>query len=512
MRRVGLRLLLLVGAAVLAGSPPAAHGGMSQIAFSAESRSTPGGGGGIYVVGADGRGLRPVGRQVPTWGALTAGVRRVTDSSPTWSPNARRLAFLSPRDYLDGDQEYERNAVYVMARDGSSQRRLTRGDEEQVSGPAWSPDGAEIAFLRRHVASDELTIEAVAADGRRRRVLVRATPGAWLGEPAWSPDGRRVAFARASAQADGTDVWTVSRSGADGHLLVRGASAPTWSPDGHRIAFVTAVSDRPMRRALEVVDADGGHRRRVLDDVDPDTRPSWSPDGSQILVGTSRLRSRFFDTELVAVRADGSCVRRVAFAPRHDNVEGSWSAGIVPGDGVPSCAGGHGQAARLVAADREAERRVALMRGLPVLWPGPNVRNVVPTRLAVGGPVGDRSVILDYFACGVPDEDRCGSGFSVEISGRCNLSVSDDRTSAASRVLVRGVPGEFTSASRELVLFTGRLTVVVSVLPQGTAATRRRTLLLVANRLRPGNRLARVIGPRRLLPAPVAPPPGPDGC
>ena len=39
------------------------------------------------------------------------------DSDPTWSPDGRRLAFVSDRD---GDLE-----VYVMNADGSGQRRMT---------------------------------------------------------------------------------------------------------------------------------------------------------------------------------------------------------------------------------------------------------------------------------------------------------------------------------------------------------------------------------------------------
>ena len=57
--------------------------------------------------------------------------------APVWSPDGRRIAFLSRRD---GGKE-----VYVMSADGSGQRRLTR-DASVPAAPAWSPDGRKIAF------------------------------------------------------------------------------------------------------------------------------------------------------------------------------------------------------------------------------------------------------------------------------------------------------------------------------------------------------------------------------
>ena len=67
--------------------------------------------------------------------------------TPVWSPDGRRIAFLSRRD---GSKE-----LYVVSADGSGQRRLTR-DARYSATPAWSPDGRKIAFEggpRRHRAA-----------------------------------------------------------------------------------------------------------------------------------------------------------------------------------------------------------------------------------------------------------------------------------------------------------------------------------------------------------------------
>jgi thymidine kinase len=62
--------------------------------------------------------------------------RGANDTSPLWSPDGRKLLFVSDRD---GNRE-----VYVMSADGSSQLNLTRDAAEDWT-PCWSPDGERIA-------------------------------------------------------------------------------------------------------------------------------------------------------------------------------------------------------------------------------------------------------------------------------------------------------------------------------------------------------------------------------
>ena len=81
----------------------------------------------IYVMNADGSGRR-------CENELTHNA--VRDSDPVWSPDGRRIAFVSNWQ------------VYVMNADGSGKRRLTRNGGQNVA-PAWSPDGQTIAFERR---------------------------------------------------------------------------------------------------------------------------------------------------------------------------------------------------------------------------------------------------------------------------------------------------------------------------------------------------------------------------
>ena len=61
------------------------------------------------------------------------------DQYPSWSPDSKRIAFVSYRDNNKGQ-------IYVMDTDGGNQRRLANNRHDDRS-PSWSPDGKRIAFM-----------------------------------------------------------------------------------------------------------------------------------------------------------------------------------------------------------------------------------------------------------------------------------------------------------------------------------------------------------------------------
>ena len=85
-----------------------------------------------------------------------------------------------------GRQQGTESGIYVMNADGTNQERLTRAVGKSHE-PAWSPDGALIAFGTGNDASSE--VHVMRADGTDRRRLRLSGAG-----PAWSPDGKWIAF------------------------------------------------------------------------------------------------------------------------------------------------------------------------------------------------------------------------------------------------------------------------------------------------------------------------------
>ena len=95
---------------------------------------------------------------------------RADVQTPAWSPDGRKLAFVSRRD---GNSE-----IYVMNADGSAQENLTRQPAND-SQPSWSPDGRKIAFVSRRDGNSEIYV--MNADGSRLTNAIFCPSGDQLG-------------------------------------------------------------------------------------------------------------------------------------------------------------------------------------------------------------------------------------------------------------------------------------------------------------------------------------------
>jgi Tol biopolymer transport system component len=204
----------------------------------------------IYVMNADG-----------------SGVERLTnnqfhDASPSWSPDGSRIAFDSARD---GNLD-----IYVMNSDGSGQRRLTTavGADEF---PSWSPDGTKIAFQSNRSGNYEIYV--MNADGSGA-VNITNDPADDI-TPDWSPNGGEIVFVRGSGGSYGIHKMNASGSGQTRLSANAGRhSGPDWSPDGSAIAF--SNPDRG-NGDIWVIDADGRNERELLSGNEPEEFPDWAP-------------------------------------------------------------------------------------------------------------------------------------------------------------------------------------------------------------------------------------------
>ena len=124
--------------------------------------------------------------------------------------------------------------------------------KEDVSEPAWSPDGTRIAFSSR--VPDEAYEEE---DERKRRPRRITRLGYKLDNVGWTFDRPQHVFV---VRADGSGEPVQLTSGEYQN------AAPAWSPDGSQIAFVSGREDDwdiTLVTDIWVVPAEGGEPRRV---------------------------------------------------------------------------------------------------------------------------------------------------------------------------------------------------------------------------------------------------------
>lgn len=201
-----------------------------------------------------------------TGGEATALTNAVADTAedndPVFSPDGSQIVFRSDRSQGVG--------LWLLT-DEDQLRQLTQASSRyEDTSPSWAPDGRLIAFVR----SNAIHILDVAT-GNVQRLSVDSLPRAQVRDPTWSPDGTLLAFAA------GRRLWEVtSRGGVAVPVTPDGVDAvgPAYLPDGNRIAFFSR--DSTQQHQVFVLDRRLGKVEQLTShaDVTP-RRVRWSPDG-----------------------------------------------------------------------------------------------------------------------------------------------------------------------------------------------------------------------------------------
>ena len=201
----------------------------------------------------------------------------------TGNPGAftSRLAYVTSEWSQDG----ERITLKVADADGHNPQTIV-SSKEPIMSPAWSPDGRRLAYVSFEERKSAIFVQELTT-GRRERVA--AYPGI-NSSPAWSPDGNRLAL---TLSRDGNpEIYILDLTSRSLQRLTESPgidTEPAWSPDGSEIFFTSGRSGNPQIYRMPVT---GGEAKRVTFTSDYNGRCSLSPDGRS-LVMVSRVGGQF---------------------------------------------------------------------------------------------------------------------------------------------------------------------------------------------------------------------------
>jgi dipeptidyl aminopeptidase/acylaminoacyl peptidase len=197
----------------------------------------------------------------------------------------------------DGFLRGERSHLYLFSLEAKKAEVLTPGAFDE-SAPAWSPDGRQLAFIRRHGNGDvdkapnrDLFLIDASVGAQPRRLTT--TTAEESGRLSWSPDGRWIAYQLGDelkySAYDQDRLAVIPSGGGEPRTLTDSLDRPIgealWSADSRALTFVV-VDDRA--RYVARVPATGGAIEKLTDGRRVVTSLSTAPDGAfAVLAGTA---------------------------------------------------------------------------------------------------------------------------------------------------------------------------------------------------------------------------------
>ena len=295
-------------------------------------------------------GLRVLGPKVTVPAAnLRNGAHRIADAiykQIIGVPGAfaTRIAYVS----VDGKPPKQRYQLIVADADGENPRRILESDRPLMS-PAWSPDGAMLAYVSFETRVSSVFVQNIRTT-QRSRVSAKAGIN---GAPAWSPDGKKLALTLGGSNGN-LDIYLLDLASQQLTRLTENPAIDTeasFSPDGKQIYFTSDRSGSPQVYRLALGSTE--QPKRVTFAGTYNARPRVSPDGKQLAVltldsGAYRIGLQDLASGTLSILSKGRQDESPSFAPNGAMV---ILAGREGGQGVLQTVSIDGQTSLRLKAD-----------------------------------------------------------------------------------------------------------------------------------------------------------------
>jgi Tol biopolymer transport system component/DNA-binding winged helix-turn-helix (wHTH) protein len=239
----------------------------------------------IYTVSPNGGSLRKL-------HATTAGTKR---GELDWSPDGQWIVFV-------GESPHGTSSIFKLSPKNLTVQRITEPPAMNHDwGPAFSPDGQSLSFVRTHESGLPENVMVMPAGGGESRVALSFFNGI-LGPPVWTADGQSILFSAGTEPS----LLRVAAFGEGEFKAVSGLGKAVWHPavarQGHRLAVQTSSKTVSVWQTDLSRDGKLQSRRVVVTDIGRNEGAQVSPDGTKLVF----MSSRSGKTELWVSDRDGS--------------------------------------------------------------------------------------------------------------------------------------------------------------------------------------------------------------